>query len=189
MITKEFLIRKFNFIPLPVEGGYYARFYTSSEIISREFLPNRYTAEKRLMSGIYYLLTPEFNCSRMHRLITDETANHLLGDPVTSLFLYPDGSHKTVTMGQNLEAGHSFFNVLPKGVWQGHLLQPGGEFALMSGIMSPGWDDSDFELGDRKLLQAAYPEVVDLIERLTVKDPHTLIAASPGTGMTRIQEG
>jgi predicted cupin superfamily sugar epimerase len=41
----------------------------------------------------------------MHRLASDELFHFYLGDPVEMLQLWPDGSHRVVVIGPDLEAG------------------------------------------------------------------------------------
>jgi len=188
MLSAEKIIKLLQLEQLPVEGGYFRQVFKSSETISKDaFTKGRFVSDKIFFTHIYYLTTPENPYSRMHRLVSDEIAYFYYGDPVNHILLYPDGSHEIMTMGKDLEAGQIPVMLLPKNVWQGSYLQPGGKFALTGATMAPGWDDSDFELGDRQLLQAAYPDVADIIYRLTVADPQDLISKFPDTGMTRVQ--
>jgi predicted cupin superfamily sugar epimerase len=179
MITAEYLIERFQLEPLSIEGGFWRRVYTAEETIPPSALPERYTAmEKPFCSGIYYLLTPD-TCSLLHLLKTDDYYHFYLGDPLTILLLFPNGSHQVRTMGNDLEAGHELHLVAPRGVWTGSVLQPGGRFALVGTSISPGFDATDFTLGDRRILQAAYPAASDLIERLTPEHVQPLLDAWP----------
>ncbi len=56
---------------------------------------------------------------------------------------------------------------VPAGTWQGARLASGGRFALLGTTVFPGYDDADFELGDRSGLLAAYPAHRDHIRALT----------------------
>ena len=57
--------------------------------------------------------------------------------------------------------------LVPKGTWQGAFVVPGGKFALLGCSVAPGFDENDFELGDRNVLLAKYPDLRELILRLT----------------------
>ena len=73
----------------------------------------------------------------MHQLKSDEIYHFYLGDPVEMLLLYPDGNCEKIILGQNiLEDNHVQF-VVPKGVWQGSRLLPGGNYALLGTTVSP----------------------------------------------------
>lgn len=155
-----------NLKPLPVEGGYYVETYRSHENIPRNALPDRYDAPRSLATSIYYLLTAN-TFSAIHRLPTDEIYHFYLGDPVEMLLLSPDESGQVVTLGPDILQGMRPQVVVSKGVWQGSRLLPGGEFALLGTTMSPGFEFSDFESGQREVLVASYPQFRDLIMALT----------------------
>jgi predicted cupin superfamily sugar epimerase len=57
--------------------------------------------------------------------------------------------------------------VVPRGVWQGSRLVPGGRFALLGTTMAPGFDETDYVGGEREELLPRYPEQVELIRALT----------------------
>src|SRR5581483_11176343 len=97
-------------------------------------------------TAIYYLLTPD-TVSAMHRLATDEIFHFYLGDPVEMLQLRPDGSHRVAILGPDLDAGQRPQIVVPRGVWQGARLVPGGRFALLGTTVAPGFDYADYETG------------------------------------------
>lgn len=166
-MTATEIIHLLRLEPLPGEGGYYRETYRSSESILSAGLPGRYTTSKSFGTAIYYLLTPE-TCSLFHRLPTDEIYHFYLGSPVTMVQLFPDGTSKTLILGSSLELGHQVQTIVPRGVWQGSLLQDGEGFALMGTTMAPGFDFSDYEPGVRKVLLRDYPEQKELIERLTI---------------------
>jgi predicted cupin superfamily sugar epimerase len=105
--------------------------------------------------------------SALHSLTTDEVFHFYYGDPVEMLLLDPQGSAERVILGQDLLAGQRVQFVVPRGVWQGSRILPGGEVALMGTTMAPGYEPSDFVLGDRQNLSQAFPEYADLIAKLT----------------------
>jgi predicted cupin superfamily sugar epimerase len=103
----------------------------------------------------------------VHRLASDEIFHFYLGDPVEMLQLWPDGSHRLVLIGVDLQAGQRPQVLVPRGVWQGARLRPGGHFALLGTTVAPGFDYADYETGHRGHLLATYPTARDLIIALT----------------------
>ena len=152
--------------PLPVEGGYFAETYRSQLTLSQRSLPSGYSGERALSTAIYYMVTPD-TFSAMHRLKGDEVYHFYLGDPAEMLILKPDGTSKTLLMGQDIVSGMRLQYVVPGGAWQGSRLVPGGKFALLGTTMAPGFDPADFELGSRGELTARYPAYAELIAALT----------------------
>ena len=160
----EAIIRHFGLQPHP-EGGFYRETYRSNETIAAAALPPRYGEDRSFATAIYYLLTPD--CfSSLHRLQSDEIFHFHLGDPVTMLRLH-DGRGETITLGHDVLAGEQLQVWVPRGVWQGMSLNPGGRFALLSTTVSPGFDFADFEAAARDALILQYPSFAAQIERLT----------------------
>lgn len=151
---------------LPVEGGYYVETYRSDERIPRDALADRYDGSRSLATAIYYMLTPD-TFSAMHRLRTDEIYHFYLGDPVEMLLLFPDGSGSVLTLGPEILRGMQPQVAVSRGVWQGSRLLPGGKFALLGTTMSPGFEFSDYEPGQREILVELYPQYRDLILALS----------------------
>jgi uncharacterized protein len=160
------IIEKLAHQPLPGEGGFYKETYRAAERIPISALPKRYSADKCMGTAIYYLLTPD-TFSALHRLPADEIFHFYLGDPVILLQLSPDGTGRTVTIGNNILAGETPQWVVPRQVWQGTMLPEGGKFALLGTTMAPGFDFADCELGNRAQLLAQYSKYAALITRLT----------------------
>ncbi len=147
------------------EGGFFAETYRSRDMISASSLPARYTRDKALATAIYYLITPE-TFSAIHRLASDEVFHFYAGDAVEMLNLFPDGSHRIISIGGDIECGQIPQVVVPRGVWQGCRLIPGGRFALLGTTMAPGFDYDDYEPGDPDELIRRYPGCADLIRPL-----------------------
>jgi predicted cupin superfamily sugar epimerase len=164
-MTADQLIAVLNLKPLPHEGGYYRETYRSTDIMPAGALP-RYVHDKAVQTAIYYLLTPE-TFSALHRLPTDEIYHFYLGSPVRMLQLWPDGSSRTELLGNNLLAGESPQVVVPRGVWQGSCLIPGGGLALLGCTVAPAFDFADYEGGNRVTLSAQYPAHAEAIRQLT----------------------
>lgn len=168
MITPQQLIDIFELQPLPIEGGLYFQTYCSRETVSREDLPDRYPVQKPFGTAIVYLLTADPDSfSALHKLPTDEVYHFYLGDPVELLHLHPDGSSERIILGQDLLNGQKVQHVVPRNVWQGSHLLPGGKFALLGTTMAPGYTDEDYVGGYAETLIASYPLQTDLIKQLT----------------------
>jgi predicted cupin superfamily sugar epimerase len=168
--TAEQVIAALGLRPLPLEGGYYRETYRSPLRLPAAALAPPYTADRSAATAIYYLLTPD-TFSALHRLPADEVFHFYLGDPVEMLQLDPPaaggpGTGRVVTLGGDVLAGASPQVVVPRGVWQGSTLKPGGVFALMGTTMAPGFDFADHEPGRREALAAAYPAFAGRIARL-----------------------
>lgn len=165
----EEIIRALDLRPLPAEGGLYRQTYVSSERLPAGALPERYgSEEKPFGTAILYLLTAEKDSfSALHRLPSDEVFHFYLGDPVEMTLLFPDGSSWQVILGSDVLRGQRVQFVVPRGVWQGSRLLPGGRFALLGTTMAPGFTPADFEPGDRQELASLYPNDRDRITALT----------------------
>lgn len=166
MDTVDRIIALLNLQPLPGEGGLYAETYRAEGMIPQEVLPSRYTGPRSYGTAIYYMLTPD-TFSALHRLQGDEVYHFYLGDPVELLRLWPDGTGKKVILGTELLEGMQPQVVVPRGVWQGSRLLPGGRFALMGTTMAPGFDVADYEGAARADLLQGYPQFRQEIAALT----------------------
>jgi len=165
-MTAEQIIKFFKMQPLRQEGGFYIETYRSAEKLEKDVLLAGFSGDRNLASVILYLLTAK-TVSLMHRLKCDEMFHFYFGDPVTMLQLHPDGTSDLITLGHNVLKEQKVQVLVPKGTWQGAFVQPGGKFALLGCSVAPGFDEEDFELGNRDALLAKYPDLRELILRLT----------------------
>ena len=165
-MTAEQIIKRFKMQPLRQEGGFFIETYRAAEVLKKGILPAGFSGDRNLSSVILYLLTAK-TVSLMHRLKYDEMFHFYLGNPVTMLQLHPDGSSEIITLGHDIFNEQKVQVLVPKGTWQGAFIQPGGNFSLMGCSVAPGFDEADFEIGDRETLLAKYPDMRDLIMRLT----------------------
>jgi uncharacterized protein len=167
-LTAEQVIELLGLAPLPVEGGFFRQTYRSDETITGGALPARYGRPKTLGTAIYYLLTSDPDSfSALHRLPTEEVYHFYLGDPVEMLLLHPDRRSERVLLGHDIAGAQRVQQVVPRAVWQGSRLVDGGRFALMGTTMAPGYDDRDYEGGERDALTRDYPAEAERIARLT----------------------
>lgn len=156
MVTAREIIELLNLQPHPCEGGYFRETYRASD----NFGP------RSVSTAIYYLLTPD-TFSALHRLTSDEVFHFYLGSPVRMLQLDPAGAAREIVLGHDLALGQQVQVLAPRGVWQGSLLEPGGDLALLGCTVAPGFDYADYEHGDQAALLAQFPNHATLIRRLT----------------------
>lgn len=167
--SADAIVNALGLVPHPKEGGYFRETYRAAETLAVSALGGRYTAARAVSTAIYYLLTPA-TFSALHRLASDEVFHFYAGDPVEQLRLHPDGRGEIVTIGNNLSAGQRPQTVVPRGVWQGARLAPGGRYALLGCTVAPGFDYADYEAGERAALAAAYPDFAGRIASLTAEN-------------------
>ncbi|HYK35130.1 MAG TPA: cupin domain-containing protein [Alloacidobacterium sp.] len=166
VMTADEIKKLLRLEPHPREGGWFIQTWRAEEMIPKPALPARYPAERTAGTAIYYLLESH-TFSELHRLASDEIFHFYLGDPVEMLQLWPNGSIKTVVLGQDIGAGQHVQLHVPKNIWQGSRLFPGGGFALLGCTVSPGFDYADYESGKREALIEQYPQAQEMINLLT----------------------
>ena len=160
------IVRALGLVPLPQEGGLYAETYRSARILPAHAAGPEQNGPRACATAIYYLVTPT-RFSALHRVASTEIFHFYLGDPVHMLQLHPGGSASTHVIGTGLAAGQRPQVVVPRGVWQGTRLVPGGRFALLGCTVSPGFDFADYEHGHRAELTRQYPACAEAIAALT----------------------
>jgi uncharacterized protein len=165
MPTARELIDFLRLSPHPKEGGFFRETYRADESLTH--LPGRYPGPRSASTAIYYLLTAD-SFSAMHRVASDEIFHFYLGDPVRMLQLAPDGSGRTLLLGNDILTGQEPQVVVRRGVWQGSFLEPGGSFALFGCTVAPGFDYADYEHGKAVPLIQQYPDFAELLRRLCV---------------------
>jgi hypothetical protein len=165
-MTADEIKKLLNLGPHPCEGGSFIQTWRSEEVIPHAALPARYPADRHAGTCIYYLLEPG-TFSEMHRLASDEIFHFYYGDPVEMLQLLPDGSARTVILGNDLARDQRPQLIVPRNVWQGSRLLDGGQVALLGCTVSPGFDFADYETGHRDSLLRDYPQFPGLIQALT----------------------
>jgi hypothetical protein len=162
------IVAALGLVPHPMEGGWFRETYRAAETLPASALGARHGGARAVSTAIYYLLTPA-TFSALHRLAADEIFHFYAGDPVEQLRLYPDGRGEIVTIGNDLAAGQRPQALVPRGVWQGARLAPGGRYALLGCTVAPGFDYADYESGDRAALAAAYPDFSERIATLAAE--------------------
>jgi predicted cupin superfamily sugar epimerase len=156
-MTAEEVKTLLGLAPHPREGGCFVRTYESSAMVEG--------GTRRAGTAIYYLLEPD-TFSEMHKLASDEIFHFYAGDAVEQLQLSPDGSGRSVLIGNDLVSGGRPQVIVPAGVWQGARLAAGGAWALMGCTVTPGFEFEDYEAGYAERLAPAWPAWGDLIRAL-----------------------
>lgn len=142
------------------EGGFYGETYRSVLRVPTD------KGDRPASTAIYFLLTTN-QFSAFHRIKSDEVWHHYEGDTVFIHVLHPDEEYECICLGKITESGEVQQAVVPAGAWfASESVGPSG-YALVGCTVAPGFDFEDFELADRQVLSAAYPQYQDLVARLT----------------------
>ena len=95
----ESIIRTLGLRPHP-EGGFFAETYRSEDILPASSLPGRVHPTGH--GHGHLLLAHSRHLSTLHRLGTGQIFHFYAGDAVEMLKLFPDGSHRIITIGSDL---------------------------------------------------------------------------------------
>jgi len=164
-------IDKLQLQPHP-EGGYYRVTYTAATKIAADALPPGFTGARSASTAIYFLLSNQGDDARshfsaFHRLRSDEMWHFYAGSPLAVHVIAEDGSYTQLLIGPDIENGKHFQAVVKAGSWFASAPLLPDSFALVGCTVSPGFDFDDFELANRDLLAATFPQHRELIHRLT----------------------
>ena len=162
----ENLIQHLSLIPHP-EGGWFREVYRSSEMISTDSLPARFSQPHSFSTSIYYLLQ-HYDFSAFHRIKSDEVWHFYLGSPV-KLYILKDAELELIMLGDNPGAGHIFQFTVPHGCWFAAEVSIPESFALLGCTVSPGFEFSDFEMATLEDLEPEFGKYATLIRRMTRK--------------------
>ena len=148
------------------EGGYFREVYRSSESIPKSGLPDRYDGPRAFSTGIFYLLPgTEISCFR--RLRSDELLHFYEGGELGLFIIGPEGELREIRLGPDADVGHVRLAIVPSGCWFGAAVRDPESYALLGCTVAPGFDWTDFELGERGMLLALYPQHHAIIRMLT----------------------
>lgn len=148
------------------EGGYFRQTYRSDVMIAREALPAGFSGERLASTAIYFLLDAE-NFSAFHRLPSDEMWHFYAGSPLAVEVIEQAGSHSSIRLGGDPEAGQVFQAVVRAGCWFASHVADWKGWSLVGCTVAPGFDFEDFEMAKRDELVNKYPQHREMIERLT----------------------
>ncbi|MEW9094352.1 MAG: cupin domain-containing protein [Clostridiaceae bacterium] len=155
MKSAQYYIEKLDMIP-HVEGGYF-----KESVVAEDF----FREDKKLFSSIYFLLETG-EVSHFHRLTSDEMWYYHDGQALTIYMITPEGELITKQLGLDIEKGEVPQVLVPKGYIFGSSMNNDG-FALVGCMVSPAFTFDDFVLFERTELLNMYPNLEDIIKKLT----------------------
>lgn len=161
--TAASIIKKLKLKKHP-EGGYFFEIYRSPINIGKNFLPKKFSGKRNLSTSIFFLLEGK-NFSSFHKLKADEIWHFYSGVPLNIYVIKNSGRCKKIILGKN----HLYQVVIEAGQWFAAEVSEKNYYSLVGCTVSPGFDFRDFELGDREKLIKIYPNLADLVSRLTIK--------------------
>ena len=141
------LIQRFDLQPHP-EGGHYREMHRASQRVQS---PHHGTARSAYTS-IYFLLPPG-GFSAWHRITSDETWFHHTGGDVLILYFDPSGILQTTALG--VGTGHMQFTI-PANTWFAARPADAKTYSVVSCVVGPGFEFTDFELAGRDTLHAEF---------------------------------
>jgi predicted cupin superfamily sugar epimerase len=161
-MTPQQVIETLGLEPLPQEGGFYKQNYKCL----KNFKING--KSRAQYTAIYYMVTHD-SFSALHKLEHDEIFHFYDGETVEMLQIFPDGHHKIIKIGNNLNSGEIPQVLVPAGVWQGtRMLKPTKDkYSLLGTTMAPGFEYDDFTMGERAQMINEFPQLRELIYKFT----------------------
>ena len=119
------------------EGGHYAELFRSPhrvQVLDRK-------VERAAITSIYFLLAAG-ECSRWHRVMSDEVWHYHEGDAI-ELLLFDDRGLRRLQLGPVANETRPTIAV-PAGTWQA--ARTTGDYTLVGCTVGPGFEFSDFSL-------------------------------------------
>ena len=140
-MTANYWIEKLKLQPHP-EGGYYKRFYESTEIHNcsdgRGFRP--------CLTSIWFLI-PKGVKTKFHKIKSDELWFFHSGNPLNIVFFNDKNSSKQLILSNKAIDNHHHTCVMSAGIWfASEALKGDFDYSLVSCAVSPGFDFEDFAL-------------------------------------------
>jgi predicted cupin superfamily sugar epimerase len=158
-LDKNYWINRLDLQVHP-EGGFYKEIYRSDVKV------NNTRGQQRIAStSIYYLLDADTK-SFCHRLQSDEIWYYHAGAPVTLYLIDEAGNWSLKICGPG--EGEELSVLIPKNTWFGARVTQPDSFVLVSCIVSPGFDFTDFEMIDRNELIELFPQHKEGILKYTL---------------------
>jgi predicted cupin superfamily sugar epimerase len=147
------------------EGGHYRETYRAADVLPvGGVLGGR--GLRAVSTAIYFLLAGG-ECSRLHRIVSDELWHFYAGTSLALYVLDRQGALTRVPLGTRVERGEQPQACVRAGCWFGAVVEDEDGYALVGCTVAPGFDFADLELGDRAALLAEFPQHRAVIERLT----------------------
>ena len=156
------VIKKLDLMPMSIEGGYFRETYRC-EITANTTMPHS------AGTLIYYLLSGK-DRSAWHKVNFDEVWIYNAGVPAVQMLLFPDGKIEERIIGPDIEAGHQPQSIIPANTWQAAIImdKDADAWGLFSAVVIPGFENSDFTLGNSFELLTEYPYAKERMEELNL---------------------
>jgi predicted cupin superfamily sugar epimerase len=164
MLTAQQLVELYNLQPHP-EGGYFKETYRATESINAEALPKRFTGDRRIATGIYFLLEGE-QFSAFHRIKSDEMWHFYAGHALNIYVIHLSGELEIIRLGSDVLDGQTFQAVVPANCWFASRPAIKNTYSFVGCTVAPGFDFEDFEMADKISLSNEYPRNETLISAL-----------------------
>ncbi|NVJ87216.1 MAG: cupin domain-containing protein [Algoriphagus sp.] len=153
----DYLVKKLDLKVHP-EGGFYVETYRSPLRISTS------SGERNLETVIFFLLTSE-NVSKFHRIKSDEHWFWHEGSPL-NIHILTEKGHEILRLGPVDEIGNQPQQVVKADTIFGSSVAEPDSYALVSCVVSPGFDFQDFELFSTEELLTEFPNEKEIIRKL-----------------------
>ena len=160
-MTAEIIIEKLKLAAHP-EGGLYRETYRAKNSITLD------NGEKRNTSTAIYYLLKDIDKSHFHKVYSDELWFFHQGEPLEIFMIANDGKIEMKTLGNRLDLDEEPQVVIKANVWFAARVKNEKGFTLVSCVVAPGFDFSDFELGNKNELIKLFPGIKTEIEQLSL---------------------
>ena len=160
-MTAEIIIEKLKLASHP-EGGLYRETYRAKNSITLD------NGEKRNTSTAIYYLLKDTDKSHFHKVYSDELWFFHQGEPLEIFMITNDGKIEMKTLGNRLDLDEEPQVVINANIWFAARVKNEKGFTLVSCVVAPGFDFSDFELGDKNELIKLFPGIKTEIEQLSL---------------------
>ncbi len=147
------------------EGGFYREVYRSADLVKTT--PPKFNEQRPSSTSIYYLLSSETKAF-CHKIKSDEAWYYHVGSPVTLFYIDQQSVFNVKVLGPG--DGQDLFIVIPQNCWFGARVLEPDSFALVSCMVSPGFEFSDLEMADRNELIDTFPQHKESILKFTLMD-------------------
>ena len=158
------VIQKFNLSSHP-EGGYFKEVHRSNVIVNSL----AHGGQRSAYTSIYFLL-PGDTFSAWHRISSDETWFFHSGCDVAIHFFTKEGTLVTQILGA--DAG-TFQMTISAHTWFAARPLDQSSYSLVSCVVAPGFEFSDFELGERAELISLFGDTEE--KKQAIKDLTRLV--------------
>lgn len=165
--TKTYWIEKFGLIKHP-EGGYYKQTFQSDNNVT---LSGETNTTHSAGTSIYYLLeSPSIgDFSAWHRLYNlEETWHYHYGSDLI-IYLIDNKNNQIITKHLGTGKNAEFQINIPANTWFCAVVDNSNQdaYSLVGCTVSPGFNFKDFELANREILSAKFPQHSAIIKKYT----------------------